>query len=257
MRSGAQKQEILYGVHPVFEALKAGRRRFEKVLLVSGANKARSGKVAELARQQQIEVEYVDPKILDNLTKGARHQGIAAKLSAFPLKGVSRVLEKLDQRTSPCFMLILENIEDPRNFGALIRTALCAGVDEIFIPKDRAVSPTPSVSASSAGAMEHSDICLVTNTASLIRSLKEKGVWVAGLEAQGATRLYDADLTGDLAIVVGGEHKGIRPLVRQTCDYLLFIPATGRVNSLNASVAGGIALFEAHRQRTIHHTGGS
>lgn len=257
MSSGSEKQEILYGVHPVFEALKAGRRRFEKVLAVSGANRARPEKVARLAREKHIEVEYADQKLLDRLTKGARHQGVAARVSPFPLKKMSRILEELDKRTDPCFMLILENMEDPRNFGALIRTAQCAGAGEIFIPKDRAVSATPSVSVSSAGAMEHSDICLVTNTASLIRSLKEKDVWVAGLDAQASTRIYDADLTGNLAVVVGGEHKGIRPLVRRTCDYLLYIPATGRVNSLNASVAGGIALYEAHRQRTIQHTGES
>ncbi len=257
MSSGSQKQEILYGIHPVSEALKAGRRRFEKVFAAAGANRTRPGKVVELAREKHIEVERVDQKILDRLTKDARHQGIAARVSLFPVKGVSRVFERLDKRTAPCFMLILENMEDPRNFGALIRTALCAGVDEIFIPKDRAVSATPSVSVSSAGAMEHSDIYLVTNTTSLIRSFKEKGVWVAGLDAHGSTRLYDADLTGDLAIVVGGEHKGIRPLVGRTCDYLLYIPAAGGVNSLNASVAGGIALYEAHRQRTIQHTGES
>ena len=251
MNSKAGKQEILYGVHPVFEALKAGRRRFEKVFVDSGGKKSRSGKVAELARQKRIEVECVDQKTLDSLTRGARHQGVAARVSPFSLKKVPRVLEKPGKMDSPCFMLILENIEDPRNFGAILRTALCAGVDEVFIPKDRAVSATPSVSVSSAGAMEHSDIYLVTNTASLLRSLKEKGVWVAGLDAQGTTRLYDADLTGDLAVVIGGEHKGIRPLVRRTCDYLLYIPATGGVNSLNASVAGGIALYEAHRQRTI------
>ena len=257
MSSGSERQEILYGIHPVFEALKAGRRRFEKVFAAAGANRTRPGKVVELAREKRIEVEYVDRKNLDKLTNGVRHQGVAARVSRFPLKGVSRVLKNMDKRAAPCFILILETIEDPRNFGALIRTAMCAGVDEIFIPKDRAVSATPSVSVSSAGAMEHSDIYLVTNTASLIRSLKEKDVWVAGLDAQGATRLYDADLTGDLAVVVGGEHKGIRPLVRRICDYLLYIPGTGRVNSLNASVAGGIALYEAHRQRTIQHTGES
>lgn len=257
MSSGPGKKEVLYGIHPIFEALKAGRRRFEKVFAVKGVEKSRPGKVVEKALQKGIEVEYVNSEIMDRITRGARHQGVAAKVSPFPVKPASRALEKLDKRSFPCLVLILENLEDPHNFGALIRTALCAGVNYILIPKDRSVSPLPSVSVSSAGAMEHSDIYLVTNTASLIKSLKERGIWVAGLDAGGETRLYDADFGGDLAVVVGGEHKGIRPLVRRSCDYLVYIPAAGGVSSLNASVAGGIALYEAYRQRTLKLTGES
>jgi len=152
-------------------------------------------------------------------------------------------------KKTPCFILILENIEDPHNFGALIRTALCAGVDYILIPKDRSAGPSSTVSRSSAGAMEHADIYYITNTASILRALKKKGVWISGLDSDGNTSLFSADLTGNIAIVIGGEHKGIRPLVKKECDFLLSIPNKGDINSLNASVAGGIAMYEALRQR--------
>jgi 23S rRNA (guanosine2251-2'-O)-methyltransferase len=143
----------------------------------------------------------------------------------------------------------LENIEDPHNLGALIRTALSAGVDFILIPKDRSAGPSSTVSRSSAGAMEHADIYMITNTASILKSLKEKGVWVFGLDADGNKSLFDADLKGHIALVIGGENKGVRPLVKKECDFLLSIPNKGKLNSLNASVAGGIAMYEALRQR--------
>jgi len=139
----------------------------------------------------------------------------------------------------------MENIEDPHNLGALIRTALSAGVDYLLIPKDRSAGPSSTVSRTSAGAMEHADIYMITNTAALLRALKEKGVWVFGLDADGDRSLFDADLKGPLALVIGGENKGVRPLVKKECDFLLSIPNKSRINSLNASVAGGIAMYEA------------
>lgn len=243
------KIEILYGFHSVYEALNAGRRTFETLLLSDRRSDPRMEKVAALARKKHIPVQTMANDDLSELAPGGNHQGICARVSEFPVKKVSDVWAAIRQRPSSFFILILESIEDPHNLGALIRTALCAGVDYIVVPKDRSALPSPGVSRSSAGAMEHADIYLATNLSSLIRDLKKEGAWISGLDAGGDKGLFEADLTGDLALVVGGEHKGLRPGVRKECDFILSIPIAGQVNSLNASVAGGIAMYEARRQR--------
>jgi len=186
---------------------------------------------------------------LDQLCPDVRHQGIVAIVGPLPLPKAETALRKMALKGNDTFSLVLESMEDPHNLGALIRTALCAGVDYIFLPRDRAVSPTPAVSRASAGALEHAPLYSVTNTTALLRTLKKKGVWVAGLDAAGNQSLFQADLTGNMALVVGGEHKGIRPLVKKECDFLLHLPMAGEVTSLNASVAGGIAMYEVLRQR--------
>ncbi|WP_457553437.1 23S rRNA (guanosine(2251)-2'-O)-methyltransferase RlmB [Desulfobacula sp.] len=244
-----EKYDILFGFHSVYEALKAGKRKFYTILISKNRSSDRTRKIEALARQRKIKIETVGPELLDRMTDFSNHQGMAANASFFPVKKAAEVVNLVQEKQSPCFILILENIEDPHNLGALIRTALCAGVDYILIPKDRSATPSSSVSRTSAGAMEHANIFYITNTASLLRSLKETGVWVSGLDAQGETSLFDADLTGNIALVIGGEHKGIRPLVKKECDFLLSIPNKGNINSLNASVAGGIAMYEALRQR--------
>ena len=246
---GAGRSEVLYGFHSVYEALNAGKRRFDTILLSDKRSDKRIEKVAVLAQKANLGVRYLPADELDRLANGGNHQGIAAHVSAFPVKKMSDIWEPLRDRKSPFFILILESIEDPHNTGALIRTALCAGADYIIIPKDRSALPSPGVSRSSAGAMEHADIYIATNLASLMRDLKEEGAWISGLDAGGDKGLFEADLTGDLVLVVGGEHKGLRPGVRKECDFILSIPIQGQVNSLNASVAGGVAMFEAKRQR--------
>jgi 23S rRNA (guanosine2251-2'-O)-methyltransferase len=253
-----EKTEILSGVHPVLEALKAGRRKFHKIFLKKDSKRLRPevSEIFEYADNLSCKIEYLETDELDSLTKDAKHQGVAAKVSLFPAKTGRDFFARIKNFDKSPFVLILENIEDPHNFGALIRTALCAGIDYIMIPKDRSVAPVPSVSRSSAGAMEHAEIFLITNTASTIRKLKEKGAWVAGLDATGETSLFKADFSGFFALVVGGEHKGIRPLVKKECDFLISIPIKGRVNSLNASVAGGVALYEALRKREIEKNQG-
>ncbi len=244
------KGDILFGVHSVKEALAASKRTFHKVMLVKKKSSKRSHDIETLAARKNIPIEWVSPQILDKLTQDAKHQGVALKASALPVGNALDVAHRVKQSDTPCFILVMENIEDPHNLGALIRTALCAGVHYILIPKDRSVTPSPTVSRASAGAMEHADIYMITNTASVLKSLKQSGVWVSGLDAAGDKTLYESDLTGHIALVIGGEHKGIRPLVKKECDFLLSIPNLGNINSLNASVAGGIAMFEALRQRT-------
>ena len=245
-----EKNDILFGFHSVYEALKARKRKFYNILISKKRSPKRAEKIEAIARERNIKIEVVDPDLLDRMIDFSNHQGLAAKTSFFPIKKAAEVIRLVQEKKEPCFILILESIEDPHNLGALIRTALCAGVDYILIPKDRSALPSSTVSRTSAGAMEHADIFYITNTASILRSLKENGVWVSGLDAGGDIFLFEADLTGNIALVIGGEHKGIRPLVKKECDFLLSIPNKGKINSLNASVAGGIAMYEALRQRT-------
>lgn len=245
------KTEILYGFHSVTEALKAGKRKISRVILSGKQASKRVTFIENLAREKKVRVEWTDPKALDRLTQDGKHQGAALEASLLPAGNASEVADRVKQSKTPCFILVMENMEDPHNMGALIRTALCAGVDYILIPKDRSASPNAAVSRSSAGAMEHANIFMITNTASVLRALKEAGVWISGLDADGDRTLFESDLTGHIALVIGGEHKGIRPLVKKECDFLLSIPNLGRINSLNASVAGGIAMFEALRQRNL------
>ena len=245
-----EKTDILFGFHSVYEALKAKKRIVYKIYISKKRSRQRTEKIETLARKDNIQLEAVDPEILDKMTDYSNHQGMVAKTSFFSVKKASEVVTLVQKKKEPCFILILESIEDPHNLGALIRTALCAGVDYILIPKDRSATPSSTISRSSAGAMEHADIYTITNTASILRSLKKNGVWISGLDADGDRSLFDAELTGNIALVIGGEHKGIRPVVKKECDFLLSIPNMGKVNSLNASVAGGIAMYEALRQRT-------
>ena len=248
--------EILYGIHSVLEALLAGRRKIYKIYISQGRTPARVSEIIDRARGMGVEVINVNHDVMEEMSQGLKNQGAVARVSPLPLKseaslieGISKHIEGISKQGEDVFFLILDSIEDPHNLGALIRTALCSGVNCVMIPKDRAVSPSPSVSRASAGAMEHADICVVVNTSVLLKKLKKLGFWIAGLDAGGDTPLFKADLTGRLALVVGGEHKGIRPLVRKECDFLLSLPMTGAVTSLNASVAGGIAMYEALRQR--------
>ncbi len=179
----------------------------------------------------------------------AAHQGIAARVGPLPFADFSELLKPGESDSQELFLLLLDSVADPQNLGALIRTALCGGVSGIIIPKDRSASPSPAVSRASAGAMEHARICQVVNLVTAIKDLKKIGVWVIGLDHTGDRSLYDMDMTGPTALVVGGEDTGIRPLVRSHCDFVCHIPQTGPVNSLNASVAGGVAVYEGFRQR--------
>jgi 23S rRNA (guanosine2251-2'-O)-methyltransferase len=243
------QHEILFGFHSVGEALKANRRKIYKVFIADNRTAGRGTKIEFLAEKYEIPIEIIAPGKLDQLSGFSNHQGIAAQTGAIPFFKAEKVIGLAQKKQTPSFILVLENIEDPHNMGALIRTALCSGVDYILIPKNRSAHPSPAVSRSSAGAMEHARMFMMTNTASTLRALKDTGFWISGLDANGSTPLFDADLKNDIVLVIGGEHKGIRPVVKRECDFLLSIPNKGRINSLNASVAGGMAMYEALRQR--------
>lgn len=245
------KKEILYGIHPVFEALKAGRRDFYEVYIAKDKTSKRIDKLLAIAESMKVPVERVEPLTLKSMTGTDLHQGLGARTGPFPISEISDIFDGVQTDDENHLLLLLDNIMDPHNLGALIRTALCVGVDGIIIPKDRSVPPTPAVSKASAGALEHIRLVRVTNMVNTIKDLKEKGLWIAGMEKTSDKSIFFSDLTGPVAIVIGGEEKGMRPLVKKHCDFLMSIPQTGQVNSLNASVAGAVVMYEAFRQRHL------
>lgn len=242
-------RETLYGFHPVKEALIAGRRTLYQLMVDREDFSERQAQLADLARNRRIALQLLSAQQLRAACGSDQHQGVAASVSALPLDPLETVLDRVDGQRSHCLLMLLDSIVDPNNLGAIVRSAHCAGVDALVVPKDRAAGVTPAVSKASAGALEHTRICRVTNLANSIQWLKKQGIWVAGLAMEGQQTVFEADLTGPLALVVGGEEKGLRPLIRQQCDYLVSIPLRGRVDSLNASAAAAVALYETFRQR--------
>lgn len=244
-------REVLYGFHPVMEALAAGRRIVYGVMVDRAARSARQNQVVDLAEKHGIPWQTLTPDQVRAACGSDQHQGIAAAVSPLPVDAIASIISEAGRNDHPCLLVLLDGIVDPNNLGAIVRTAHCVGVDGLVIPRDRAVGATPAVSKASAGALEHTRLCRVTNLAGTIQWLKKEGVWVAGLAMQAKQTVFQADLKGPLALVVGGEEKGLRPLVRQYCDYLISIPLRGRVDSLNASAAAAVVLYEAFRQRQM------
>lgn len=248
-RPPCEAREVLYGFHPVMEALAAGRRTIYNLMVDRATLSERQTRIAELAQQRQIALQTLSAQQLRAACGSDQHQGVAATVSALPMDHLATVVARAGGGAAPCLLILLDSIKDPNNLGAIVRSAHCVGVDALVIPKDRAAGATPAVSKASAGALEHTRLCRVTNLASTIQWLKKEGVWVAGLAMQARETVFEADLKGPLALVVGGEEKGLRPLVAQHCDYLISIPLRGRVDSLNASAAAAVVLYEAFRQR--------
>jgi 23S rRNA (guanosine2251-2'-O)-methyltransferase len=243
------KTETLYGFHPVYEALSAGRRRVYEVFLAKENKRARSEQIRSLAQARGISHQTMSAAEFQTLVGPVVHQAVAARVSPYPLTGLTDILPAVQDRDETVFLLMLDHIVDPQNLGALIRTALCVGIDGVILPKDNCASPTPAVSRASAGALEHIRLCRVTNLVQTIKFCKERGLWVMGLIKDAGQSIYAGDLTGSIVMVLGGEQKGIRPLVRKNCDFVFSIPQQGPVDSLNASAAGAVGMYEAWRQR--------
>ncbi len=239
--------EIIYGYHPVREALRAGRRRITKVYVTENKRSPRLADIRSRAEAALVSVHHLLKKDMDSLAGVPGHQGVCAAGSPYKCTNLGELLAKSLQPNP--LILLVDQVVDPQNLGALIRTAYCAGLNGVVITRDRSAGPSPAVSKASAGAMEHISWTRVTNMVTTIKTLKKSGIWVAGLESSRGQNLYATDLTGPLALVVGGEEKGIRTLVKKNCDLLLAIPLIGRIDSLNASVAGGVVMYEAFRQK--------
>lgn len=243
------KTEIIYGIHPVFEALQAKRRTFHELYILKDTTNQRIEHIIKTAHLAKIPIQYLQRQKLHSLTGIDTHQGIAARVSPYPLLDLSDLISDNNLAGTSNFFLLIDNIVDPHNLGALIRTALCATLSGVIIPKDRSAEPSPTVSKSSAGALEHVRLATVVNMVNAIKELKKSTIWIIGLDKDGDRSIYENDFTGNIGMVVGGEESGIRPLVKKNCDFLSFIPQNGPVNSLNASVAGAVAMYEAYRQR--------
>lgn len=243
------KTELLYGIHPVYEALRAERRHVYEIYIQREKKSGRFAQLLSLADSRGVLLKTTGTDDLRNLAGPARHQGVVARVNPYPLFSVSDIMQTVQAGTRIPFLLMLDNILDPRNLGAIIRTALCAGIDGVILPKDRSATPTPSVSRASAGALEHINLARVTNLVNTIKYLKNMGLWIIGLHKDAQESLFAGDLTGPVVVVVGGEQKGLRPLIKKHCDFLVSIPQQGPVDSLNASVAAGVAMYEALRQR--------
>jgi len=245
-------RETIYGRNAVWECLRAGRRKIYGLFLAQGVKE--TGSVAEivaLAHQAGVTIKRVERAALDRIG-AVNHQGVAVEVSAYPYANLEEILSQAEKRAEPLFLLLLDCLEDPQNLGTLLRTAEAVGVHGVVIPKHRAVGITPAVVHASAGAAEHLQVMRATNLTRVIRELKGRGVWVIGLENRPQAQLYSQfDLSGPLALVVGSEGRGIRRLVLQSCDVVLRLPIRGHIGSLNAAVAGSIALYEAWRQREV------
>lgn len=242
------KEDILYGINPVREALRGNRKAFE-LFVQTGGTDQRIAKLATLAEEKGIAVRRRERADLERLAGNPHHQGVVLKVAPFVYVELEDFLTNHQETEGSLFVLVLDGIQDPQNLGALIRSAACAGVQGVIIPKDRACGMTPVVEKASAGAVETIPVIQVTNLVQTLERLKQAGCWTFGLAGEANKNIYQADYRGNLALVVGSEGEGIRPLVRKHCDLLLAIPHYGGISSLNASVAGGIVLFEAARQR--------
>lgn len=236
------------GRNPVIEALN-GNRNISKILIQKGIKGKKIERIKEEARNQGIEIEITGKNKIDKIAESHVHQGVIAYGEPIKLVSPEDILKTARDRNEAPFLIILDQIQDPHNFGSIIRTAYSAGVHGIVFQKNRAASITPVVVKSSAGAIEHIKLSMVTNINYTIDLLKEEGLWIAGADMDGDNLHYNADLKGPIGIVIGSEGKGLRNLVKQKCDFLVKIPMKGNLGSLNASVAAAIIMYEVVRQR--------
>ena len=251
-RRPSLERHLLYGVNPIVEALRADRRP-EQITVAEGVRDERLRELLELARQHGVPVRHARRIDLDREVGNTRHQGVTARIGAPDYSNADDLLEAVAARVGKSpepLVLILDGIEDPRNLGAILRTAECAAASGVFIPERRAAGLNETVAKASAGAIEYLPVARVTNLSVLIRQLKERNVWVVGTAEDAPMDYTDWDWTRSSAIVLGAEGAGLHRLVRENCDALVRIPVHGKIQSLNVSVAAGIVLYEALRQRS-------
>ncbi len=242
-------QELLAGVNSIMEALK-GRRKIEKIFLQEGRQGKRLEDLLRLAQRKGVYVQYVEKQKLDQMYTLSNHQGVVARVESYEYAEIGEVLEIAALKGQSPFLLILDGIEDPQNMGSIIRTAECAGVHGIIIPRHHSVEITAAVARASAGAAEHMPIVKETNLVNVIKELKAKGFWVIGADMDGHQDYFSASIPSPTVLVIGGEGQGMRRLVKENCDIILKIPMRGKVNSLNAAVASALLIYEVIRQQS-------
>lgn len=240
-------ENIIEGRNPVTEVLKSGRT-IEKLFIAKGAVEGSLKMIISKAKDMGIVISEVDRKKLDEMSTTHSHQGVIALVSNYVYSTIEEILKSAEEKGEEPFIIILDEIEDPHNLGSIIRSANVSGAHGIIIPKRRSALVTATVAKASAGAIEYTRIAKITNLNQTIKELKEKGLWVIGTDMDGEV-CYKSNLRGPIAIVIGSEGKGISRLVKENCDGVVSIPMTGEINSLNASVAAGIIMYEINRQR--------
>ncbi|MCJ8014977.1 23S rRNA (guanosine(2251)-2'-O)-methyltransferase RlmB [Paenibacillus sp. KQZ6P-2] len=243
------EEEIIGGKHSVIEALKSGRT-INKIWVAENAQKHLTQPIIIEAKKLGVVIQQVDKRKLDQLAPGVQHQGVVAQVAPYAYAEVEDILLEAENKGEPPFILLLDEIEDPHNLGSILRTADCTGVHGVIVPKRRSAQVTATVSKTSAGAAEYVPVARVTNLGQTIDSLKEKGIWVVGTDVSAESGIYETNVfDGPVAIVIGNEGKGMGRLIREKCDVLIKLPMNGQINSLNASVAAGVVMYEVLRRR--------
>lgn len=235
------------GRNAVMEAFRSGKS-IDKLYVLDGCQDGPVLSIKREAKKQDTIIRYVDKERLDQLSETGKHQGVIAYAAAYEYAEVDDILNLAKEKGEDPFILLLDNIEDPHNLGAIIRTAHLAGAHGVIIPKNRAVGLTATVARTSAGALNYLPVAKVTNLSKTIEELKKEGLWFAAADMDG-TVMYDANLTGPIGLVIGSEGEGVSRLVKDKCDYTISIPMKGKIDSLNASVAAGVLSYEIVRQR--------
>ncbi|MDD2335497.1 MAG: 23S rRNA (guanosine(2251)-2'-O)-methyltransferase RlmB [Geobacteraceae bacterium] len=242
------KDEIIYGLNPAMEALRGTRKAFELFIAGTETDK-RLEKLLKLAAEKAVPVRHREKADISKLCGSEHHQGVALRIEGFSYAEFGDILDRCRDSGENGLIIVLDGIQDPHNLGAIIRSSACAGAHGVIIPKDRAAGVTPTVEKASAGAVETIPVTQVVNITQTLEELKKAGFWIYGASDNASALLFDQNLIGATVLVIGNEGEGIRPLVRKKCDVVFSIPMQGGVNSLNASVAAGVALFEVVRQR--------
>jgi 23S rRNA (guanosine2251-2'-O)-methyltransferase len=243
------KEEIIYGINPVLEALRSDRQSLNKIILAEGKEGGPVRLLRRLAREKGIPVQVSPKEALDRLAGTGYHQGILGFSAASSYSTWEDLLDRVRSAQGKALVLVLDSIEDPQNLGSLIRTAEACGVKGVILPKDRAAGITPAVVKASAGAVVHLPVVRVTNLARTLEELKKEGFWIVGADSRAEKSLYELKFDMNVGVVIGSEGKGVRPLLLKMCDYTVSIPMRGKVSSLNAAIAGAVILFEILRQQ--------
>lgn len=240
-------EDMVAGRNAVMEALK-GSRSVNKLMIANGSTEGSIKEIIAVAKDKGVNIQYWDRSKLDSIARGIRHQGILAQVAPVQYAELEDILQVAKDRNEPPFIVLLDELEDPHNLGAILRTADAAGVHGVLIPKHRSCPLSATVAKTSAGAVEHVPVARVGNLVQTIKKLKQEGLWVAAADMDGKD-YYDTDLTGPLLLIIGSEGQGVGRLVKEQCDFVVRIPMVGKINSLNASVAGSILMYEAMKQR--------
>ena len=240
-------EDLVAGRNAVMEVLK-GSRSVNRLLVANGSSEGSMREIIALAKEKGINIQFYDRSKLDAMAPGIRHQGVLAQVPPVQYAELEDILQIARDRNEPPFIVLLDELEDPHNLGAILRTADAAGVHGVLIPKHRSCPLSATVAKTSAGAVEHVPVARIGNMVQTIKKLKKEGLWVAAADMDG-TDYYDTDLTGSLLLVIGSEGQGVGRLIKEQCDFVVRIPMVGKINSLNASVAGSILMYEAMKQR--------